>query len=255
MIASPCAQDGYRLRFEWGLDGAREIATGAAVVAVVDVLSFTTTLTVAVERGAEVFPYRWRDASAAAFARNRHAVLAVSRSQAGPGDVSLSPATVRAARPMRRLVLPSPNGSTIAHSVAAMADAVIGVSLRNVTAAAAWLAQRIGRDASTWVAVVAAGECRAGGTLRPAVEDLWGAGGFLARLAGHGIGPASPEADSAMAAYRAVGDRLPDALSGCVSGRELIEAGYRQDLDVAAEVDASAAVPVLTGDSFRHASG
>lgn len=58
-------QRGYRVRFDWGPAGAEAVGAGAAYVAVVDVLSFTTTLTVAVEHGIAVLPYRWRDASAA----------------------------------------------------------------------------------------------------------------------------------------------------------------------------------------------
>jgi phosphosulfolactate phosphohydrolase-like enzyme/MFS family permease len=178
---SPYAQDGYRLRCDWGLYGAHAITERAAIVAVVDVLSFTTTLTVAADAGVEVFPYRWRDASAARFAREHDAVLAVGRSQARPGEVSLSPGTVRGARDVRRLVLPSPNGSTIAQSMAGVARDVIGVSLRNATAAAAWTATRLGGDETSAIAVVAAGEQWRNASLRPAVEDLWGAGAYLAR--------------------------------------------------------------------------
>ena len=57
-------QGGYRVRFDWGPVGADAVAPGASFVAVVDVLSFTTTLTVAIEQGLRVLPYRWRDDSA-----------------------------------------------------------------------------------------------------------------------------------------------------------------------------------------------
>ncbi len=60
-------QDGYRLRADWGLDGALALAEHADVAVVVDVLSFTTTVTVAVEAGMVVWPYPW-DEDAAAFA-------------------------------------------------------------------------------------------------------------------------------------------------------------------------------------------
>ena len=78
-------QGGYRVRFDWGPFGADAVAEGAAFVAVVDVLSFTTTLTVAVERGIAVLPYRWRDESAVEVARRHRAELAAGRSEAGPG--------------------------------------------------------------------------------------------------------------------------------------------------------------------------
>ena len=81
-------QGGYRVRFDWGPVGADAVSPGAAYVAVVDVLSFTTTLTVAVEQGLHVLPYRWRDDSAVAVARLHGAMLAVLRKEAGPGQVT-----------------------------------------------------------------------------------------------------------------------------------------------------------------------
>jgi 2-phosphosulfolactate phosphatase len=254
MGVSPYRQDGYRLRFDWGLSGAEEIAEQSWVVAVVDVLSFTTTLTVAMDRGVEVFPYRWRDESALRFAEQHGAVLAVGRSQARPGEVSLSPATVRRARDIRRMVLPSPNGSTIAQSMAGLARDVIGVSLRNVTAAAAWTAARVRHDGSCGIAVVAAGEQWPRGGLRPAVEDLWGAGAYLAALRSYRLGALSPEAEAAVAAFERVSGDLARQLHASASGRELAVAGYRHDVDVAGETDRSHVVPVLVEHSFRSST-
>jgi 2-phosphosulfolactate phosphatase len=242
-VTSPYAQEGCRARFDWGPTGAAAVGRGADVVAVVDVLSFTTTLTVAADRGVEVFPYRFRDDTAVAYAQERGAVLAVGRSRARDGRVSLSPATVRAATGLRRLVLPSPNGSTIARGLAITGATVLGVALRNATAAARWVGAR---HPHATVAVVAAGERWPDGSLRPAVEDLWGAGAFLAALPGE----LSPEAGAAAAAYREVATRLPDVLWDSASGRELRGYGFPDDVRVAAEVDASASVPVLVGESF-----
>ena len=72
----------HRVRFDWGPTGAAAIAEGADVAVVVDVLSFTTTLCVAVERGMTVLPYRWKDERAAAYAEERAATLAVGRLEA-----------------------------------------------------------------------------------------------------------------------------------------------------------------------------
>jgi 2-phosphosulfolactate phosphatase len=244
MVTSPYAQDGFAVRFDWGPPGADAIGPGAAVVAVVDVLSFTTTLTVAVERGMAVLPYRWRDDSAVRVAREHRATLAVGRSRAGPGQVSLSPGTIARATGVERLVLPSPNGSTVAARLAATGATVLGVSLRNVTAAAAWVRSR-GRAGP--VAVVAAGERWDDGPLRPAVEDLWGAGAFIAAL---GVGGLSPEAGAAQSGYERVSGSLATALGECASGRELIGNGYPSDVAIAAEVDATGAVPVLVDGWF-----
>jgi 2-phosphosulfolactate phosphatase len=229
-----------RIQFEWGPAGAAAIAPGAEVVAVVDVLSFTTTLTVAVERGIRVLPFRWGAAEAAEAARRHDATLAVGRSRTG--GVSLSPASILRSEGIERLVLPSPNGSAIAAGLAETGVSVIGVSLRNASAAAAWVGDRA-------VAVVAAGERWEDGSLRPAVEDLWGAGAFLAGLTDRRC---SVEAWSALVAYENAGN-LDLGLRECVSGRELIGRGFAGDVAVAAEVDSSSVVPLLVDGWFGPA--
>jgi 2-phosphosulfolactate phosphatase len=244
-------QGGYRVRFDWGPVGADAVAADAAFVAVVDVLSFTTTLTVAVEQGISVLPYRWRDDSAVALARRNGAALAVLRSQAGPGQITLSPESILHAglreSGVDRLVLPSPNGSAIAARLAEAGATVIGVSLRNAAAAAAWVRDHAdGRP----VAVIAAGERWPDGSLRPAVEDLWGAGAFLAAL--RPADPSfSPEALTALSAYRGVAGNVAAALAATVSGRELCNLGFAGDVSVAAEVGAGDVVPVLRDGWFR----
>ena len=137
-------QSSYRLRMEWGPTGAAAVPADYAVV--VDVLSFTTTLTVALERGIEVFPFRWRDSRAAEHAMRHGATLAVGRFEAlSRGDarhVSLSPASLSEVEGIERLVLPSPNGSTIAFALADSGAQVVGACLRNAGAVARWLAPR-----------------------------------------------------------------------------------------------------------------
>ena len=59
-------QHAYRERLEWGLRGADAIAADADIAVVVDVLSFTTTVSVALDRGIQVVPHRWSDAEAVA---------------------------------------------------------------------------------------------------------------------------------------------------------------------------------------------
>jgi len=236
-------QSSYRVRMDWGPTGAASVAATGGVAVVVDVLSFTTTLSVAVDAGITVYPFRWKDERAEAYAAERDAVLARGRStRAG---VSLSPVTVRASSGVERLVLPSPNGSAISFGLADSGTTVVGASLRNATAVARSLAAFDGP-----IAVVAAGERWPDGTLRPAVEDLWGTGAVLAALVDLGATGLSPEALMAAAAYRAVADRVPDELHACASGRELVDIGFAADVEIAAEVDGSDIVPVLDGDAF-----
>jgi 2-phosphosulfolactate phosphatase len=246
-------QAGSRVRFDWGPTGADAIGPGAALVAVVDVLSFTTALTVAVERGIRVLPYRWRDDSAARVAREHDAVLAVGRRQAGPGQLSLSPDSILRSTGIERLVLPSPNGATISARLAGAGATVVGVSLRNADAAAASVLRRLGPGET--VAVVAAGERWPDGSLRPAVEDLWGAGAFLEALVRRGAVDLSVEAGTALAAYRSVADDLPSALRECASGRELHAHGFPGDVEVAARAGATTAVPLLTDGWFAPDAG
>jgi 2-phosphosulfolactate phosphatase len=242
-------QAGRGVRFDWGPTGADAVGPGATLVAVVDVLSFTTTLTVAAERGIAVMPYRWRDESAERVARERDAVLAVGRRQARhPGQVSLSPESILRSTGIERLVLPSPNGATISARLAEAGATVVGVSLRNADAAAASVLRRLG--AGEAVAVVAAGERWPDGSLRPAVEDLWGAGALIEALVRRGAGDLSVEAGMALAAYRSVADDLGSALHDCASGRELRAHGFPGDVVVAAQAGAATAVPILVEDWF-----
>lgn len=242
----------YDVQFEWGSSGASALVAGVDVTIVVDVLSFTTTLSVALDVGTVVLPYPWDDESAVDFAAEHDAVLAVGRSAAGPGQVSLSPQSIRAGQAPGRLVLPSPNGSTIAHQLGSTSAPCLGSCLRNAGAVASWVCSNFAPGTAS-VAVIAAGERWADGSLRPAVEDLWGAGAVIAGLAERGWSELSPEADTARAGYEWVRGRERPALLGCHSGVELIERGYQADVEIAAEVDLSHSVPYLDGDRFRHA--
>jgi 2-phosphosulfolactate phosphatase len=277
---------------EWGTAGAAAVVTGADFAVVVDVLRFTTTLCVAVEAGIEVFPSQWQGAAAAELARRHDATLAMGSldaslaaagsSAAAAGHpleagadghtplVSLSPASIAAAHGLARLVLPSPNGSQISAGLADGGAQVLGACLRNRTAVARWLAGRLDGWPGGTVTVIAAGERWPDGSLRPAVEDLWGAGAVIAALAellavdpaagGCAAGPAglvplSPESESAVAAFDAVRDRLPAAMAACGSGRELADKGFAEDVAMAAELDASSCVPLLSADRFLNAAG
>jgi 2-phosphosulfolactate phosphatase len=151
---------------------------------------------------------------------------------------------------IQRLVLPSPNGSSIAFALAESGAQVLGACLRNAGAVARWLAPKIADGAS--VVVVPAGERWHDDTLRPAVEDLWGAGAVLAALVGGHEDGASPEALMAVAAWRAA--TLPHDLLRCASGIELADVGFVADVEIAAQHDVSEVVPVLVGESFRDSA-
>jgi 2-phosphosulfolactate phosphatase len=246
----------YAIRLDWGPVGAQ--ATQADVAVVVDVLSFSTSVCIAVERGMRVYPYSWKGPQAEAFARQRDAVLAVGRLEATKDGAvpapSLSPAGLLACTPAPRIVLPSPNGSTIADALLET-DATIAVGcLRNARAVADWLATDLEQGRS--VAVIAAGErWNQDDSLRPALEDHLGAGAILSTLTqlGHGHSM-SPEASAAAELFKAGQERLLERMSNCVGGRELARNGFQSDVDTAAALNSSKVVPVLTDGSFGLAS-
>lgn len=240
-------QAAHQVRLEWGPVAVQALAP-LDVAVVVDVLSFSTTVTVAAEQGMAVYPFRWRDHRAAAFAQEHDAALAVQRQDArAVGGVSLSPASVACAAGVRRVVLPSPNGSTLSALLAESGATVVAGCLRNAAAVARWLVPRL--EAGESVAMVPAGERWPDGSLRPAVEDLWGAGAVLDAVLALGRADLSVEAAVAVAAFRGAG--LPADLTGCSSGIELGAAGFPEDVSIAGELDASDAVPVLSDGAFR----
>lgn len=226
---------------EWGQNGVRILADEGALVVIVDVLSFSTAVSVAVERGATVIPHRFRDDTAEELARSLGATLANPR-RGGPGP-TLSPASLSALCSGETLVLPSPNGATCAVLAADAGAIVVAGCLRNAAA--------VGRLAAAFggtTAVIPAGERWPDGSLRPAFEDLIGAGAILSAF---GPDALSPEASAAVAVFRAARDHLHEALGSAASGRELIDAGFAADVAIAAELDATDHVPELMSGGFR----
>src|SRR5262249_16387779 len=104
----------FIIHCEWGRGGLEALGPGSDVVIVVDVLSFSTCVEIAISRGAVVFPFAWTDARAAEFAREIGPELAGPR---GRSHVSLSPVSFLDVAPGARIVLPSPNGATLSRDV------------------------------------------------------------------------------------------------------------------------------------------
>jgi 2-phosphosulfolactate phosphatase len=228
---------------EWGLAGLRSTAAGRNVV-IVDVFSFSTAVSVAVSRGAMILPCEWNEERASALARAEGAELAAKR---GEGRYTLAPASLRSIPAGMRLVVPSQNGSAIAFAARqAGARSIVAGCLRNAAAVARWLTEQ--REP---VAVIAAGERWPDDTIRFAFEDWLGAGAIISRLDGN----RTVEAAAAATAFEALRGSLSDALAGCRSGRELLEADRAEDIDLAAQLDADDVVPLLTGTAFCDPGG
>ena len=232
-------QEQFDVRCEWGMSGVQQHASSDVIV-IVDVLSFTTSVEVALSRGATVFPYRWRDDLAFQYAQQRSAELADPR-DCLVGKYSLSPSSLINATKGLRLVLPSPNGSSLSFAAISNSAVVLAACLRNASAVAS-RSKRSGRR----ITIVPAGERWPDNSLRPAIEDLIGAGAIIKHLQG----TLSPESYVALAAFDNAVACLQDRLMHCSSGRELVERGFVRDVEIAAELDVSEVVPMLAGDAF-----
>ncbi len=231
----------HLLSFAWGQNGLRTLLPDSDAVIIVDVLSFSTAVDVAVGRGALVFPYAYGREGAAAHAARHSASLARPRSASG-GQLSLSPKSLSKVSPGQRIVLPSPNGSALSELTGDCPT--FAGCLRNagaVAEAAGHIGERVG--------VIAAGEKWPDGTLRPALEDLLGAGAILAAMEGK----LTPDAEATRAAYQAMRDICPEAILACASGQELADAGYAEDVSYAIAQNTSNAVPQLIGGAYQNA--
>ncbi|PRY36297.1 2-phosphosulfolactate phosphatase [Umezawaea tangerina] len=234
-------QEGFGLRLEWGGEGVTALGGLCAVLVVVDVLSFTTSVDVVVGRGSEVRPVRWLD-----------------RESADP-TWSLRPSSLTGVPPGQVLDLPSPNGATLCTLADSTGAAVLAGCLRNAGAVA-----RVALEIADGrpIGLIPAGE-RWGidinttkseqffGPLRPCVEDFMGAGAILAALLEQGAGGASVEAQVAADAFRSMAPRLEEVVAESVSGRELIGAGHAGDVEMATLVDVSEAAPRLVDGVLR----
>jgi 2-phosphosulfolactate phosphatase len=235
-----------RVWCEWGAWGVRTLGGRVGALVVVDVLSFCTAVDIAVARGASVIPCGYDDDDAAADLARREGAHLASRRRDTTSGFTLSPSSLRDLPSGARLVLPSPNGSALC--AAAGATPVLAGCLRNAAAVAA--AARAVAGAGD-IGVVPAGERWPDGSLRPAIEDLLGAGAVIHHL----NLPMSAEAQTARGAFLAAERRLPELIADSLSGRELIDRGFAADVEIACGLEHSPHAPRLTAGAFIDASG
>lgn len=225
-------QSSFDLRCEWGQHGLETLAPSCQLVIIIDVLSFSTAVDVAVARGAEVYPHPCKDMFAETRARDLDATLALGRER---GEFSLSPASMLSARRSQKIVLPSLNGASLSILASTLNAHIVCACFRNLSA--------ITRYASRFspIAIIPAGERWPDGSLRPAIEDIACAGALIEQL----TGSRSPESLAAIGIWQQMQGNLVQKLVASASGRQLLEMGYRIDVEMAAQLDVSAAVPVF----------
>lgn len=240
---------------EWGPPGARLAASRGDVVVVVDVLAFSTSVVLAATRGAVVLSYSGAELDAMGgrerAAADLDAEIVAKDRAATTSRFSLSPASLGSVGVGDRLIFTSLNGAACTSAAAAAPMVIVG-ALSNRTAVARALRRSLTQGDASRCTIVACGErwtsvADEPDSLRPSLEDLVGAGSIASALADLRL---SVEAAAAAHLFDAVAHRLPDALRECVSGRELIERGFPDDVELAARIDSSDAVP--TWDTTRR---
>ncbi len=232
-------QEEFDIRLEWGKKGVEELAPISDVIIIVDILSFSTCVDIATKNGAFIYPYIWKDDSAIKYAKNLNAELADFKRKYTDG-YSLSPTSLIDIDPKTKLVLPSPNGSTL--SLSTGKTITICGCLRNAKAVATY-AKKLGNK----ISIVPAGEQWEDKTLRVAFEDLIGAGAIISYLKG----TLSPESKTGLSLFQKYEETLFEEIKTCSSGKELIERGFQKDLSLACELNSSNNVPILTENFFK----
>lgn len=230
----------FEIKCEWGLAGIEQLAPVSDVIIIVDVLSFSTCVSIAIDNEATVYPYKYKDKTAAEYAAAKRAILASPYRKTTEG-YSLSPTSLLKIPKRTKLVLPSPNGATL--SLAAANVPTFAGCLRNAQAIAEGIQSH---KSGSRISVIPAGERWPDGSLRPSFEDLVGAGAIISYLAG----TKSPEAELAKSTFNQFGNSLEHYLKHCSSGKELISRGFEEDVELAAQLNISQNVPILKESSY-----
>ncbi|MDW8845078.1 2-phosphosulfolactate phosphatase [Erwinia sp. MMLR14_017] len=240
------SQNGFEVRLEWGLSAVEYLASEADCAVIVDVMSFSTCVSLAVDNGARIYPYPWKDQSALEYGMRIGANTAsFDRRFSGTG-YSLSPASIRSIRAGESLVLPSPNGSAISFRARDSGISVFSGCFRNMTATA-----KACREFKR-ILVIPCGERWPDNSLRPSIEDYAAAGGIIAALDRYNI---SPEAHAAVAAYQYHKQHSLSLLHQCSSAMELRQRGFEEDITLCLDAEVSEMECLLHGDFYGSGQG
>lgn len=213
-----------------------------AAVVVVDVLRATSTIAVALAAGAAaVRPVPTAEAGLALRAADPDRLLVGEReAHPAPGfDLGNSPAAMLTLAMVGREVLLAVGDAAAAFAAVAGAADVYSLSLLNLEAVAAVLADSP-PPGGLWV--VCAGN---GGA--PGLDDAYVAGALADRLQGRAPERFAPSerAAAVLWLYRGAPPRPYAALAETAAGRALLRQGYRADVEFCARRDAFAVVPRL----------
>ncbi len=220
----------------WGRDGLSYYGAFFQAIVIVDVLCFCTTVDIALSKGCSVIPTKIEDeGQLLSLSQQYKAVLAKKRKEPG---ITLSPSSIQFLDKKQTILLPSPNGSSLVDIASQFKKPVFTGCLRNSRV----LSELLNVKNFFPVLLVAAGERYPNKMLRPSLEDFWGAGSILAAL----NGKKTIEAEYAIQSFNAAVKDLKDNLIACESGQELVLDGFRQDVELAADLNISEIIGVLS---------
>lgn len=69
-------QENFALRMEWGMAGVEHLAESVDCIIIVDVMSFSSCVSLVTNRGAFIYPWPWKDETAAEYGRKQQAKVA-----------------------------------------------------------------------------------------------------------------------------------------------------------------------------------
>lgn len=217
------------------------------VVVVLDVLFATTTMVTALAHGARDVVPVLDEAAARAQAKSFDAGEFVMAGELNantlPGFAHPAPLTLLEHGVKGKTLVYSTTNGTVALSQAVGASQIYCGALLNARAVCEHIVASHPRDT---VLIVCAGSAN-----NFNLEDFYGAGVFVERLAAL-LGANADLSDAAKAALGFSRQaRLPEALFECRVGRMMLERGLRHEVEYACQVDRLPVVPVLQAGRLR----
>ena len=240
-----------KVKLDWDVEGLQFALEENDIVVIVDVLRFSSTITIAIANGFIIYPMSDNERGAK-FAASIGAGMS---GRLGMAKYSLSPQSFlkHSDKDNKKVVLYSQNGAACAELIKENDIAYIGCLLN--AKAVGEQVTAIAKEIRHNVSVIAAGEKRArelGGRLEYledeisfkkvfAVEDYLGCGAIISYI----NLPRSPEAEVCELAFRASKSKLKELLLESFSGRYLVQTKRKEDVEHSSQLNLDNVVPVI----------
>ncbi len=235
--------------FDWGVFGVQQAVRRGDIIIVVDVLSFSTSVAIAVKNSAFIFPAK-SDEDAMNLKDQFRTEISVKRNEVpSKGKFSLSPATYYEIEPETKITLLSPNGATCTRQIDNSRSVFCGALVNCSTVAEAAFNEAVKQNNN--ITVVACGERLKGSDdiykIRMAVEDYLGAGAILSKI------PLPKTAESIVCenAYGKLANHVPDLIWKCESGVELRAMNFGNDIHIATNLNSIPVAPIYKNGFYQ----